>query len=48
MLAKVVVLFLIGMAVLALWGRFATQRRIGRYCAHCGKPHPCGCPKAKA
>ncbi len=52
MLTKAITLFLIGMAALALWGRLAAGRagppKIGRYCSHCGRPRPCGCPKAGA
>lgn len=47
MLSKVVVLFLIGMLALSVWGKFRA-RRMTRYCPHCGRPNPCGCPKGQA
>jgi hypothetical protein len=48
MLAKAALLFLLAMAVLALWGRWSASRRLGRFCARCGRPRPCGCPKGGA
>jgi hypothetical protein len=47
-MSKLILLFLICMAGLAFWGRYAANRRIGRFCSHCGRPHPCSCPKGRA
>ncbi|MCX8508602.1 MAG: hypothetical protein ORN49_06965 [Rhodobacteraceae bacterium] len=47
MLIKAPLLFLAGMAAIALWGRYRVTRRIGRFCSHCGRPHPCGCPRGR-